>query len=173
MTDQTIEQVPTDQTEHAAVEATAEDAASVVVPEKAKPKRNLVLVSMSVPQNMKDILDKLAEEGKTTTANIARSKLAEALGIVIPAMKRERGKKYATEAERKEATAAKQRDRNAKASALLAALEAGAIDADLSDILARFAPKPRARKADGTSDEATPEAGTAETTAEPVTATAE
>lgn len=163
MTDTQTEQAATEQSGATNGAATsAEGATDTSATAKVKPKRTLVLVSISVPQAMKDILDKLAEESKTTTANLARTKLAEVLDFTLPPMKRERGKKYATEAERKEATAAKQRDRNAKASALLAALEAGELEADLSEILAKFAPKPRAKKgaaeASSTEAEATTQA---------------
>lgn len=147
----------TEQTTASTDGATAEAA-------KPKAKRALVLVSISVPQGMKDILDKLASDSNTTTANLARTKLAELLDYTLPPMKRERGHKFATEAERKEATAKKQKDRNAKASALLAALEAGELEADLTDILARFAPKPRAKKGEAASTDAASTEASAEAT---------
>lgn len=150
-----------EQTEQGSGEQTQTDAgAAGEAAKKVKSPRALVLVSISVPQAMKDILDRLAEEQKTTTASVARAKLAQVLDFTLPPMKRERGKKFATEAERKAFTAAKQKDRNAKASALLAALEAGELEIDLAEVLAKFAPKPRAKKTgtDGAAEAATTDA---------------
>lgn len=125
-------------------EAPTEPAAET--PAKPKQKRNLLLVSMSVPQSMKDILDKIAADENTTVAFVARQRLAQALNIELPTeVKRARAKKYASKEDR---VAAQTQKRNT-ASALLAALEAGELDADLSAILAKFAPKPRAKKGEG------------------------
>lgn len=114
---------------------------------KAKNVNKLPLVAMSVPQNMKDVLDKIASERGTTVAALARDELAKLFGITLPPMTRKSRSNivYATPEARKEAVAKAQRERTNKASALLKAFEAGAISGDLADILARFAPTPRAK----------------------------
>jgi hypothetical protein len=87
-------------------------------------------IPISVPNEMYDIVAKAAEENKITVAALARNILAGHFDYKLPANTRNRASKYGSVAERKAAQAAKQKDRYAKASLLLKALEAGEIDLD-------------------------------------------
>lgn len=85
-------------------------------------------IPISVPNEMYDIVSKAAEENKLTVAALARNILAAHFDFTLPANTRNRASKYNSPEERKAAQAAKQKDRYAKASLLLKALEAGEID---------------------------------------------
>lgn len=131
-------------------------------PEAAKPPRTSIMFGTNVPIEMKDLLDKAAEGVGKTAAVWLRELLATTVGYTLPAQIARKGRaanvKYAnmSEDEKKAAIAADQKADRQKAAALLAALEAGDLNVDLAEILAKYKPAERApRKA---KDEAVSEA---------------
>lgn len=114
---------------------------------QAKP-RTTITVATNVPVEMKELLDKLAEQNGKTTAVFVREQLAGLVKYELPAAIR-KGRatgKYdgMTEEDKKAAIAKEQSEKRQKASALLAALEAGDLDVDLAAILAKYKPAERA-----------------------------
>lgn len=126
----------------------------------AKKPKTTITVATNVPVEMKSIIDKVAEDAGKTPAVWLRELLAKTVNYELPPeAKRTRAtNKYAgmTEAQKKEAQQKEQAEKRHKASALMAALEAGDLDIDLAAILAKYKPQTRAPR--NTSGESAPEA---------------
>lgn len=96
----------------------------------SKPTTQVMFV---VPNELKELIDKRAdEEGKSTSAWL-RSLVAEEFDYELPISIIQRAKKYANDDERKAAQAAKAKTRNELLKKLLAAYRAGDIDLDEDD----------------------------------------
>lgn len=94
--------------------------------------RNTNTVPITLPAALKDMLKAKADEEKTTVAQIARNLLAGYVNYTLPVLPaRAPQRKFAS----KEDAAKFRKERNAKAKALLAALDSGEID---ESTLAKF-----------------------------------
>jgi hypothetical protein len=102
-------------------------------PAKAKRQnRNTNTVPITLPAALKELLNTKATEEKTTVAQIARNLLAGYVNYTLPVLPaRAPKRKFAN----KEEAANFRKERNAKAKALLAALDSGEID---ESTLAKF-----------------------------------
>lgn len=135
-----ISEVPADETAAAvnaevAANGSTPDATTGEAPKpKARQSRNTYTIPVTIPTALYDLLKaKAAETTPVTTAmQIARKLLADYVGYTLPLTPaRAPKRKFAT----KEDAVAFRKDRNARAKALLAALDAGEVD---EAMLARF-----------------------------------
>lgn len=140
-------EVPVDASENGATsDANAEAPAKVTKP------KTTAMIGVNVPIDMKAILDKTAEDAGKTPAAWLRDLLAQTVNYTLP-IKIAKGRasnKYVgmTDEQKAEAQKAENTVKRQTASALLAALEAGDLNVDLAEILAKYKPATRAPKAD-------------------------
>lgn len=151
-------------------EVTTQEAPAPATPAK---ERTTITVATNVPRDMKQLIDKAAEDAGQTPAVWLRKLLADTVKYELPA-EFKRGRKVSKyEGMSPEQKAKAQKDEQNKkrqiASALLAALDEGELNVNLDEILAKFKPKTRKTKDEGGDVETTTvevsEAPTADTPA--------
>lgn len=130
MARQSVPEAPIDETAYA-INAEVEANAEAPKP-KPRQNRNTYTIPVTVPTALHEMLVARAESEQTNATQIARRLLADYVNYTLPLLaQRAPKRKFAT----KEDAIAFRKDRNARAKALLAALDSGEID---EAMLARF-----------------------------------